>query len=438
MGLTLGMTLLVCWSLILSGNRSGRGASDDYNYHWVAIHQFAQQWPTPDLSDYASATTPGYHLLLAPMVRAGLGHTGAQLVASVWTLALIGVLCWVVSRSWGWASAVLILPVIASMYVLFPGVWLLPDNAGWFFVLGVVLLALRTGAGWGSWACAGLMLVVLVWMRQVHIWTAGVVWLSAWLGDQTQTPRDLPGFFADPVRRLGRTIIAQGLTIPAFMALFWFLGTWNGLVPPTFQDNHQGPNPATPGFILMQLSVISVFFLPLLWPRLRTLWAHHWRWLLVAGVVGLGVGLLPVSGYSYDEGRYGGWWNGIRLLPTVADRSPIFVLGSLFGGLALAGWLSLAPLRDRWVWVGTLVAFTLAQSANHTSWQRYHEPMLLIMILLILARAEPIDRVRVRGVLGSLALAVMLAGVTLGSLLTAEPIEPTGSVESAAVQSSPD
>ena len=438
LGIILGLTLLACWSLILSGNRSGRGASDDLNYHWVAIHQFAQEWPTPDLSDYASATTPGYHLLLAPMVRAGLGHSGAQLVASVWTLALIGVLGWVVSRAWGWASALLMLPMIASMYVLFPGVWLLPDNAGWFFVLGVLLLALRPRFGWVSWMIAGLLLVALVWVRQVHIWAAGVVWLSAWLGNQTQTPHDLADFFGNLTQRLGRTIIAQGMTIPAFVALLWFLGTWNGLVPPSFQDNHQGPNPATPGFILMQLGILSIFFVALLWPRLRMLWAHHWRWVLLVGVVGLGLGLLPISGYSYDAGRYGGWWNGIRLLPTLGQRSPVFVLGSLFGALALACWLSLAPVRDRWIWVGTLVAFTLAQSANHTSWQRYHEPMLLMMILLIFARSEGVDRVRVRVVLGSLALSLMLAGVTVGSLWTAKPIVPERSGEPQAAQTAPE
>ena len=423
LSITLGLCMLVCWSVIFTGNLSGRGASDDLLYHWVAINQFAQEWPTPDLGDYASATAPGYHLLLAPLVRSGLDHTGTQLVASIWTLALLGLLCWVVSRSWGLASAVLMLPLLASMYVIYPGIWLLPDNAGWFFVLGVLLLALRPRTGWGVWALAGVLLLALVWVRQVHIWAAGVIWLAAWLGDQSQTPSDLRTFFTDPVRRLGRTIMAQGFTIPAFMALIWFLGTWGGLVPPSFQDQHQGPNLASPGFMLTQLAILSVFFAPVLIPQLRTLWAHHWRLVLLAIFVGLVLGVLPHSSYSIEAGRYSGWWNLLGKFPTLADRSPIFILGSVMGAVSLTLWLSLAPKRDIWIWLGVLVAFTLAQTANHASWQRYHEPMLLMMIVLIFARSMVLDQLRVRVLLGSLVLSVVLGAITLSSIMGAKPIQ---------------
>lgn len=421
--ITIGLTGLICWGVIFSGNLSGRGAYDDLLYHWVAVNQFAQQWPSPDLGDYASATTPGYHLLLAPLVHAGLDHTGAQLVASAWTLALMGLLCWIVSRSWGLASAALMLPMIASLYVIFPGIWLLPDNAGWFFVLSVLLLALRSRAGWGVWAISGLLLVALVWMRQVHIWAAAPIWLTAWLGSSEMTPHSLRSFFGDPLKRAGRTIIAQGCTIPAFVMLVWFLVTWGGLVPPTFQDMHQGPNPATPGFMLMQLAILSAFFAPLLLPRLIKIWTQHWRLVLFAAIAGLLLGVLPSSSYSEADGRFGGWWNILGKLPTIADRSPFFVLGSIGGSIALALWLSLASRRDIWIWLGVLVAFSLAQSANHASWQRYHEPLLLMMIVLIIARSGELDRVRIRAVIGSAVLAMMLGAITINSMRNAKPIE---------------
>ena len=72
--IVLAMTLIATIPLILSGNANGRAAADDYNYHWIAINQFAIEWPSPDISNYHSATTPGYHLILAPLVRAGLGQ----------------------------------------------------------------------------------------------------------------------------------------------------------------------------------------------------------------------------------------------------------------------------------------------------------------------------------------------------------------------------
>lgn len=429
---TIALAMLACWSVIFSGNLSGRGAADDLNFHWVAIVQFAQQWPNPDLGDYASATTPGYHLLLAPLVNAGMGHTGVQLVASVWTLLLLGLLSWRCSATLGRSAAILMLPLIASMYVLFPGIWLLPDNAGWLLVLAIVLIALREKSTWVSWVISGVLLFVLVWFRQIHIWAAAPIWLAAWLGNASQTPSDLRSFFSSIPTRLGRTLIAIGCTIPAFMMLVWFMGTWNGLVPPSFQNMHQGPNTATPGFVLAQIAILSVPFAPMLLMRWREVWAHQWRWVLLAMLLGLGLGVLPHSSYSYEAGRYGGWWNIITKLPSIADRSVLFILLSLAGSLCLVLWLRLASRRDVWVWVGLLVAFTLAQSMNHASWQRYHEPMLLMIMVLIIARSTMLTQIRTRALGGALVLTLILGSITALTLMTAKPIrtsETTQAIE---------
>ncbi len=414
--------LLVAWTIILSGNESGRGASDDLKFHWVTIQQFADELPNPDLSDYHSATTPGYHLLLAPIANLGVGHTGIQLIASIWTLVLIGVLTWVLASRFGKSAVVLMLPMITSMYILFPGIWLLPDNAGWFGVLLILLLSLREHPTWKTHAISGLLLIALIWMRQIHIWAAGIVWISAWLGSCDQTP-SLRRLFSSPIDRIGRTFIAIACTIPAFTMLIWFMILWGGLVPPTFQGMHQGPNLATPGFILTQLAIMSVFFVPMLLPRLKETWAYQGKWIIAAALVGLILGIVPENSYSYEAGRYGGWWQLVAKLPTIADRSPIIMLGSIAGAIALVVWLHLAELRDRWIWVGMMVAFTLAQSANHASWQRYHEPMLLIMILLIIARSTLLAQYTRRVFAGCVALSLMLGLLTAASIINAKPVD---------------
>lgn len=414
--------LALSWSVILSGNLSGRGASDDLVYHWPAIQQFAEQLPNPDISDYASATTPGYHLILSPLVKAGLGHTGIQLIASLWTLGFLGLLTWVVAGRFGKSAVVLMLPMLVSMYVLYPGIWLLPDNAGWLGVLSILLLALKPNPTWKTWACSGMILLTLIWMRQIHIWAAGVIWLSAWIGSSKTTPT-LRTLFSTSLDRTGRTFIAIACTIPAFTALVWFMAMWGGLVTPTFQNQHEGPNPATPGFILTQLAILSVFFTPMLWPRLKETWKHQWGWIIFAALVGCVLGIVPATSYSPDAGRYSGWWNLINKFPTFADRSLVITLGSIAGAVALVVWLNLANRRDAWIWIGGLVAFTLAQSANHASWQRYHEPMLLIMILLIIARSTEITQHTRRVMLGAITLAMMFGVLTVSAMLNANPIE---------------
>ena len=421
----LGVGLLgaiVCWGLIFTGNLSGRGAADDLNYHWIAIQQFAHQLPNPDLSDYASATTPGYHLILAIPARLGSNHQLIQLIASVWTIGLLALIGWVVSKRFGRGAILIVLPMIASMYVFYPGVWLLPDNAGWVGVLAILLIALRPTQSWKTWLISSFILIALVWMRQIHIWIAGVIWLSAWIGSTDQTP-SIKALFSDPIEQAGRTFIAIACTIPAFMTLAWFMGMWGGLVPPTFQDQHQGPNLATPGYILTQLSILSVFYGPMLWRRLIEIRSTHWRWILLAAIIGVVLGVVPQSSYSYDAGRYSGWWNLIKQAPTIVDRSPIFILGSIVGSITLVVWLSLSSLRDSWVWTGMMVAFILAQSANHASWQRYHEPMLLMMIILILARSELSLRSTRSILIGSVLLSAMLGTLSVMSIINAQPIQ---------------
>lgn len=388
-----------------------QGSSAEELYHIPAIEQFADQLPAPDYSDYASATAPGYHTILAVPRSMGMGFTGIRMLASLWTLALVGVLLWVVGRRFGSAALLLVLPFVATNYVLFPGLWLLPDNAGWLGVLLIFLLVLRSNTGVRTHLLAGTILLMLVFLRQVHIWTAAPIWLGAWLGSSGQTP-SIRGFFRPISDRLRRVLVALACTLPAFALLGYLVNLWGGLVPPTFKGEHHGPNPATPGFILLQIAVLSVFFTPVLLGRLITVARPLRGWLIAALIVGALIGLAPQSTFSLESGRFGGWWGAIDKLPTVLGRSPVYVLGSLAGAVAVVVWGSMLGRRDAWVYAGTLLSFTLSQTANLESWQRYHEPMLLMMILIILARS-PVIRGTPRGLMiGSVLLAAMLGSIT--------------------------
>src|SRR3954471_19287846 len=55
--------------LILSQRIPGRVAYDQKLYHDPSIRQFASQWPDFDFWHYLSATTPGYHVLMAGVAK---------------------------------------------------------------------------------------------------------------------------------------------------------------------------------------------------------------------------------------------------------------------------------------------------------------------------------------------------------------------------------
>jgi len=418
---TVLLLLAITWPFILTDNQSGRGAYDDLIYHWPTIQSFAQQLPSPDLSDYASATTPAYHLELAIVNRLGFSRTFVQLYANLWTVLLLGLLAYRAGKSFGKQGLLITLPLLTSMYVLFPAIWLLPDNAGWLAVLLILILALDYPLSTKNTLTAGIVLAFLVLIRQVHIWAAAIIWITAWIGTDPQIPT-LPKLFTDPANRSRCLILALIATIPAALLLYYFLRLWGGLVPPSFQDNHQGPNTATPAFILTQISILSVFFAPLLYPQLKAILKSHRNWIIAALALGLLIAIIPESTYSKDAGRFSGWWNIINKLPTLADRSPILLLGAPAGALACVVWSSLISRRDTWIFATTLAAFTAAQTANHASWQRYHEPLLLILIILILTRAPIAIQHSKRVILSSLALAAMLAAITIPTLLNAQPI----------------
>lgn len=424
------LTILAAWPLIITANTSGRGAFDDLTYHWPTIQTFAQQLPTPDLTNYQSATTPGYHLELSILHRLGASRMFVQLYASLWTIILTGLLAWRAGKAFGKAGVILCLPFLASMYCLFPGIWLLPDNAGWLCVLLLMILALEYPPTIRVITISGVILAALVLIRQIHIWAAVTIAMSAWVGTRAQVPA-VTKLFSNPIDRTSRLFPVIFASIPSGLVLLYFMNLWQGLVPPPFQNNHQGANPITPAFILTQVAILSFFFIPILLPQLKKILRSHRAWWIDALVFGFIVGALPpASYYAVDQGRYSGWWNIIAKFPVIADRSPVIVLGAPIGALFCVLWCTMISKRDAWILAATLIAFAIAQSANHASWQRYHEPMLIITGIIILTRAPAAIESPKRAFFGSIALALMLALITIPTLINAKPVDLLPQIQS--------
>ncbi|MCH7962006.1 MAG: hypothetical protein IIC49_06685, partial [Planctomycetes bacterium] len=403
--------LVAASALILGGFERGRGAADQINYHEPVIRTFADQWPGFDFSDYLSATTPAYHVALATFARfVADSRPALQFAGALFTIGLL--LTLTLAGSCGqrigqqralsqplearrWNRAVLLtLPVTASLYVFSSGVWLLPDNAAWWGVLVIVLLALRSDFGITQLLWSGLILTLLVATRQIHLWAAAVVWAAAWIGptrgDDTLTSwtdllRDLPV-------RMRRTLVAVAVTLPAFGVVYAFVRLWGGLSPPTFQEDAQGLNPAAPAFIMAQVGLFSLFFAGWLIGPARELVTKRRSTLLLAVGAGLVIALVPATSYSIDAGRFSGLWNAAHATPLVFGRvSPLIVVLAVGGVVASVAWFLALPLRTRWIGLAALVAFIAAQTASHNCWQRYHEPFILILMAVLARDLDPND-----------------------------------------------
>ncbi|MEM9790590.1 MAG: hypothetical protein AAF842_09300 [Planctomycetota bacterium] len=389
----------------------GRAQADQNNFHLVAIAAFAEQWPTPDLGDYASATSPGYHLALSLAHRLVTDSTVAlRCLAWGFTALLIGTLAGWLTRQRGAIGALLVAPLLGSLYVNSAAGWLLPDNAGWWLVASVLIVALRPAWSWSSPWLAGAAVLGLVCVRQNHLWAALPMVVAGWGWSR-------PDEGASGGRHWSRCIAMALASGPAVLILGGLVLLWGGLTPPRFTVHMNGPNLAVPVTILALLGVYSVFFLgwltidpdadPADGPTRRPL-PTPLEW--VVGLVALLVAAIPSTSFARDSGLWSGIYNLVRELPTVADRSPLIVVLAAVGGLALARWLRLLGRHDRWVLGSALLGFGMAMSTSGLAWQRYYEPMLLIWLALAAARSPWPGRV---AWVGPVLLAVLLGVVTV-------------------------
>jgi hypothetical protein len=423
---------------IYAGVYNLRAASDQKDYHLLVIEQFSHQAPYPDFSSYRSATGPGYHVVLAAVHRlVTTDLRGLRVVGSLFAVALLAVLAWAAGRRVHWVAAmVLCLPMLASLYVFGSAVWLLPDDAAWLTVLVAILVAfhgMSRSAVEAWYANIAVLLAAAVFVRQINLWPLGAIVVGMMLAkadDHSDDPNDL----APPLRHRAWTIgaLTTLVGIPAVVVLAYFHHLWHGLTPPPFQHvngplprghsgwQHEGPNLAVPTMVLSVLGVAGAFFVGFLWPVRRML-VRHGQLIACGAVLGLIAAMAVRTNWNEAEGRYSGLWNVSKRFPVFAERSTLMIALAALGGGMLAAWFVALNRRDRWIWLAAWACFIAAQTANAMAWHKYYEPFCLMMFAiaasrLTAARESRASRVPRWAYAGPVALAALLAGVTLSNL----------------------
>lgn len=457
---------------------AGRAGFDALNYHVPTIVRFADQMPRPDLSDYLSATTPGYHLLMAVCGFTGATSIGAAAIGVVLLQVTFTGLFGRISKyrvfleSRGDAQATdpsvglswlcrlcITAPLLASVYVFTSSAWSLPDNLAWAGVVAVLVTAIHFRQSAVVYVFAAVFLALLVFVRQIHLWAAAPLVVAAWMsaGIQSGLPvrlnqsheagwtwRDL--LFTQLDRRIKRAAMAVLCTLPAFALVGFFVHLWGGLTPPTFQgqypvDMSKPPllrlinAPAAPAFVLALFGVFGSFFAAWWGPAaIRGLKHSRGRVVLIAGAVfGLLAAVIPATTYSMAEGRWSGLWNIAAKLPTVGHTSLLIAACSILGGVIVAAMMLGMRVNQAAVLLTSIAGFAAAQMASFQLWQRYNEPFVLIVLILccgpllstqdVTEPARPLSakwwwRLRIAG---PLVLALLLGAVTVNELRKATP-----------------
>jgi hypothetical protein len=388
--LTAGFALFVL-TLILTERVPGRVFYDQEWYHRPTIKQFVAQWPDFDFWHYLSATTPGYHLLMAAVSKFVSSSIMALQFAS---LAISIVLIWTLTFAAARRTAPLLVmavcaPFMFSPYVVASAAWLLPDNIAWLGVLCMLLITLRPCQTVATLVSGGAVLLALVFVRQIHVWTAGLLWASAWLMPQEAltNPTSLRQlFFGDFKKQASTALLALVCTVPALVLLGLFVRFWGGPVPPVFQGWYHSLRPGAVVQMLALTGVWGVFFVSLWRPHLVRFWRTQPRWLLgILAVTALAGIVIPTNDFA--AARHTGIWGAAERFPVIGHTSPV-ILGLMMLGIApISALLFACQARQRVIFLAAFVGYAAACTANSDLFQRYYDPFILMMLALMTATA---------------------------------------------------
>lgn len=398
---------VIAAAVIAWGRIPHRVAYDQLLYHSQTISRFAAELPHPDFTDYLSATTPGFHLMMAVLEKyVGLGVRSQQIVCALITCVWLGMLAWMLVRSGrdknqrtiifsNISKTVCLAPLALSMYVFAGGVYVLPDNTAWLGVSAMLMLTLSRKFTLQRMIAGGMVLLALVWVRQIHLWCAGLLiaraFIEPWCHSYGQRTSEKLTSSAINIS------IAALACLPAVLTVLYFYGTWGGLTPPTFAYQYHSINAAGPAFVLAVVGVVGVFFIGYILPVLRS--APGWV-LFTGACLGILLALLPVTTagepVDYFAGRRTGLWDIAAKFPMIGGRtSIIIVIFSALGALVIGAYVARWRTAQSIVLLCALTGYAAALSAGGELWQRYAEPFVLLLYVLWIAFTPMLDEPRV-------------------------------------------
>jgi hypothetical protein len=415
---------------ILTSRGGSTMAYDLTDFHWMEIRRLAAAFPSLAPAESFSATAPGFHWILAGILRvSGCSPLTLRVIGSV--LGVVALLAaWQVTQRWvrPLRGAALVSPVLCCNYLLGSSIWMTTDAPG--FALGAVAVALAF-AGSHSRAAAqpllgGVVSAMAVCVRQTSLWCAAPGCVDA-----------LRQWRRGEWRATGAALRIALWVVPPVLALALFVLAWGGLVPPRFQQFHAaGVNWVAP---VVTLALLGLWGCALLPGALRSFGPARRASVLIAGVLAAAFALCaattqhvvrrpesqvvgtPSEGLqpefavnaesvaSSGVGRWGGpIWSIAARTPLTADISWGVVACAGLGGAVVVAltWRAAAAGNARAAWIigSMLAAMTLAQMANAQNFERYFDPWVLLGLCWLVAAGSREGSPGDRWCMGGIAL----------------------------------
>jgi hypothetical protein len=385
----LGLALPV----IFFGTRETIYAHDQAEYHLPAIRQIHASWPRLDLArDTLSAVAPGYHYVLATVALViGPGEAGLRIVNMLVGFAAVYLLYRFARNRFPPARAfVLLLPFVLSNFVIKSAAWIVTDNAGLATAILTLLLLFDGRLSNPFDPRPGLAAAIATMVRQLNVWLMAPVLLRMFL-----TAASVPEKGQARPKGASAFIGLAAALSPAVVIAFLFRA-WHGLVPPAWRDTSLSFSLCPLSYLLSVFGLLGFFYLGAL--RTGLGWSRPKDPLILAlAALGFAAASLSPTSYSPDQGRWGGYfWGAASVLPTVANRSLLFLTLAPLGG-AMLGWFFRAIERGSGrqsarLWLAATASWAATFLVNRQVFHRYYEPIILVFLVIGATLAAPGER----------------------------------------------
>jgi hypothetical protein len=357
-------------------------ARDEESFHYPTIRDFWDDFPSIDLANYRSATTPLYHIILALGARVmGLNVIPLRLFSALFSLGCLLVFYTYLSKRGDRLKAFFFTALLLfSPYFIGPAIRLSTDNAGLLLALLAIYAMEFSAPTTRNFVLTNVLILAAVWVRQIYVWLLGAYVLF----NLRRTEFALEG--KTLIRLIWPTLIP-------IVGLAYFVFLWKGLTPPPFAGHFSyGLNWDVPVFLVSLVGFYGLFFSPWLLQLYRR--KPGLLPFIVLMIFAAGYLLLhPVSNeYPLVDGsifyRGGALWLIASRLPNFIGSALLFwVLFPL--GLAFLYLMAryLASRREHLI----MICFALWLTANITNkdtYQKYYEPLLFFFMGYVLVTIE--------------------------------------------------
>lgn len=381
----------------------------DERLHYGLIHEYASGKLLFDGPTYSSATTPLFHLTLAPFDALGAPRFVLRalnlVLVPIFGAVLFTDLYRVADRLTAWLGA---LVVVLSPYMAARGFVLLTENYSylWFWLAARPWLFPRGPLGPREALVSASFLTLASLTRQSWLWAAPFFALLAaeptwrsWLRSPAGVDLRLPDQSGSTAGRVLPFLLPVAACVPIFVA-------WGGFVPMNWHGVNQasGINTKAIAFAFTLLGLYALVVVP---SRLRALLA--WRRVVAASVVALGWAMLSRLHHESLFTDSGFIWFVSDRFPTVLGANLLLVGLLALGLLLVAG----AVAEGRFPFAAYVLVFALSFASVRMCYQKYYEVPLLLILVWEGLRARPtaLDRLgRLLWVLAGVAYLVHRVG----------------------------